>query len=86
MAEKLLKLHFPMIREEEELLSEIQENAKLKALYEEWNQEEQRIFLNFCCGNRGIKILYDSFFKEIMNGEYDKSRLEDSPVPFWERK
>ncbi|MBQ7840581.1 MAG: PD-(D/E)XK nuclease family transposase [Lachnospiraceae bacterium] len=72
-----LKVHFPMIREKEELLEEIRENKTLSAMYESWNQEAQENFLNFCCGNRGIKVMYDAFFKEVMNPEADRSRLED---------
>ncbi|MBQ7841721.1 MAG: PD-(D/E)XK nuclease family transposase [Lachnospiraceae bacterium] len=66
-----------MIREKEELLSEIQGNSRLRLMYEQWSQDEKENFVNFCCGNRGIRILYDSFFKEVMNAESDRTRLED---------
>lgn len=71
-----LKSHFPMIRDRHELLEEIHVNPNLLSLYNSWEYNRQQEFLNFCTGARGIKLLYDSFFKEVMNPEYDKSRLE----------
>ena len=72
-----LKNYFPMLREREELLSEIQGSPKLRAIYEEWKPETREKFLDFCTGVKGIKILYDSFFKEVMNPEYTPERLEE---------
>ncbi len=71
-----LKKYFPLIREREELLSEIKENQKLREIYEEWSTENRKEFLDFCTGVKGMKILYDSFFKEVMNAEYTPERLE----------
>ena len=39
--------------------------------------EYQEEFLDFCTGVKGVKILYDSFFKEIMNPEYTPGRLSE---------
>ena len=72
-----LKTYFPMLREREELLAEIRENPELSAIYDRWSRERREEFLNFCCGIQGIRVLYDSFFKETLNPEYDPSRLED---------
>lgn len=72
-----LKNYFPLIREREELLSEIKENPKLREIYEEWSSEKREEFLDFCTGIRGMKVLYDSFFKEVMNPEYTPERLEE---------
>ena len=71
-----LKNYFPLIREREELLSEIKGNPKLREIYEEWNTKNREEFLDFCTGVKGMKILYDSFFKEVMNVEYTPERLE----------
>lgn len=71
-----LKAHFPIIREREELLSTICSNIRLSTLYNSWSPARQDEFLNFCTGMKGIKILYDSFFKEVMNPEYTPERLE----------
>lgn len=71
-----LKEHFPLIREKGEIMREIKENPQLARLFEAWNRKERDEFLDFCTGVRGMKILYDSFFKEALNCEYDVSRLE----------
>ena len=47
MADKL-KNYFPMIREREEILSEIQEKEALHDLYEQMSLETKEEFLNFC--------------------------------------
>lgn len=72
-----LKQYFPMLWEKQELLWEIRNNPKLSSLFDSWKQEEQKDFLDFCTGVRGIKFLYDGFFKEIMNPEYTPERLDD---------
>ncbi len=76
MADKL-KNYFPLIREREELISEIEENPELRAVFEKWTSKNREEFLDFCTGVRGMKILYDSFFKEVMNPEYAPERLEE---------
>lgn len=45
--------------------------------YQGWTGEQKEEFLDFCSGNRGVKILYDSFFKEIMSPETAPERLEE---------
>lgn len=72
-----LKKYFPIIRSREEILHEIRGKEKLNKIYETWNLEQQEEFLNFCTGVRGVKLLYDSFFKEIMNPENVPERLEE---------
>ena len=71
-----LKKHFPMIRDREELLEIIYNNKGLKKTFYSWKEERQKEFLDFCTGVRGVKLLYDSFFKEVMNPEYAPERLE----------
>ena len=71
-----LKEHFPMIRDREELLEIIHRNKELKKTFYGWKEEKQKEFLDFCTGVRGVKPLYDSFFKEVMNPEYAPERLE----------
>ena len=72
-----LKNYFPMLRSREELLSEIQKDGRLREIYAQWNLEQQEEFLDFCTGARGVKLLYDSFFKEIMNPEYVPERMNE---------
>lgn len=75
--ESKLKQYFPMIRERDEILSEIRNRRELEEQFDRWNLEQQEEFLNFCTGVRGIKLLYDGFFKEIMNPEYKPERMDD---------
>ena len=72
-----LKQYFPMIHTKEEILHEIERNVKLTEEFYSWREEQREDFLDFCTGARGVKMLYDSFFKEIMNPETVPERLED---------
>ena len=72
-----LQHYFPMIRTEEELLNEINNNPKLVSLWNEWSGKHQEEFLHFCTGMCGVKILYDTFFKEIMDPYTVPERLND---------
>lgn len=72
-----LRGYFPMIREKEQVLTEIRKKDHLQRLFDSWPLKHQEEFLDFCTGTRGVKILYDSFFKEIMNPEYAPERLND---------
>ena len=76
MANKLTQ-YFPILRTREEIQEEIQANDALRAKFSEWTLEQQSEFLDFCSGERGVRILYDSFFKEIMNPEYAPERLNE---------
>ena len=73
--ENRLRNYFPLIRERKEVLKEIGESSGLQALFRSWTPERQEEFLDFCTGMKGVKILYDSFFKEIMSPEYTPGRL-----------
>jgi len=66
-----------MIREREDIKQEIRENSKLLERYREWDEEQQEEFLDYCTGVKGVKILYDAFFKEIMNPENTPERLNE---------
>ena len=62
-------------RKREEVLAEIQSSWKLNDLFISWNEEQKEAFLDICTGQRGVKILFDSFFKEVFNPEYNPQRL-----------
>ncbi len=66
-----------MIREREELLAEIAKNGTLREVFAGWEKEQQEEFLDICTGVRGLKFLYDGFFKEILNPEYVPERFND---------
>lgn len=76
MRNKLQQL-FPTIKSRKEIMEEIQGNDTLSAMFSEWTEEQQEEFLDFTTGVRGVKILYDSFFKEILNPETVPERLND---------
>ena len=76
MSNKLTQ-YFPTIRSREEVLHDINFNSQLTAIFYSWSESQQTEFLDFCTGVRGVKILYDAFFKEIMNPEYTPERLSD---------
>ena len=45
----LLKQHFPMIREREEVLEDIKKNPRLKEIFDGWKEEYQEaVFLLIC--------------------------------------
>ena len=73
----VLQQCFPEIRSREAVLREISENENLYLIWQNWNERQQKEFLDFCTGAKGIKILYDSFFKEIMDPETAPERLEE---------
>ncbi len=72
-----LKKYFPMIRTREEILDEISGNEILLEMYRKWDEKQRREFLDFCTGVKVVKILYDSFFKEIMDPDAAPERLEE---------
>ncbi len=74
MTTKLQQL-FPIIQSRGEVLQKIFASDRLKYIYDSWQIEQQEKFMNFCTGVCGVKMLYDGFFKEIMNPEYVPERL-----------
>ncbi|SFC89967.1 PD-(D/E)XK nuclease family transposase [Butyrivibrio sp. YAB3001] len=86
MKNNLLKKHFPVLRTENELLAEICSTPKLLTTFNSWNEEQQKEFLKICTGAKGVKMLYDAYFKEGLNPEYDPDRLSDMLSTFMKRK
>ena len=81
-----LKQYFPMIRTKEEIIREIEKDIRLTEEFYKWEEEQRTEFLEFCTGVKGVKMLYDSFFKEIMNPETVPERLEDFLSVLLQRK
>ncbi len=73
----ILKQYFPAIRTRKAVLEEISERSDLLARYQAWNPEQQERFLDYCTGQRGVKILYDAFFKAILDPETTPQRAEE---------
>ena len=66
-----------MLPTKKELFERIQSDKELALEYTSWKEKYQQEFLDFCTGEKGIKVLYDSFFKEVLHPEYAAGRLED---------
>lgn len=81
-----LSQFFPAVRAKEQILEEIKGKEKLFGTYGSWAPDQQEDFLNICSGNKGIKLLYDSFFKEVLNPEYDSARLSSMLSALLQRK
>ena len=62
-------------RKREEVLADIQSSWKLNNQFISWSEAQKAAFLDICTGQRGVKILFDSFFKEVFNPEYNPQRL-----------
>ncbi len=75
MSKNKLAKYFPMLKTREEIQNEINENPKLSAIFESWRKDQQDYFLDICTGVKGCKLLYDTYFKEIMNPETTPERL-----------
>ena len=78
--------YFPMIRTKKEILDEISKNINLYNTFYSWDSAQQDEFLNICSGTRGVKILYDTFFKEILNPDATPERLSDFLSTLMDRK
>ena len=72
-----LREYFPMIRSRKEVLDDIYNSKRLTGIFQSWTEDQQKEFLDFCTGCRGVKILYDGFFKAIMDPDAIPERLED---------
>ncbi len=75
MNKNKLQQFYPIVRTREEVLEEINKTPALLNIYTQWNKEWQEYFLDFVTGAKGIKMVYDSVFKEILNPETVPERL-----------
>ena len=64
-----LKQYFPLIPTRNEVLAKIQEDQNQNTVFQSWTPKAREEFLDFCTGVKGVKILYDGIFKELMNPE-----------------
>ena len=75
--ENALKKQFPIIRDREEVLFEIHNNPELRWTFYSWDEKNQKEFLDFCTGVKGVKLLYDRFFKAVFDPTITPERLEE---------
>lgn len=66
-----------MIRTEGEVLKELRENKQLWETFCGWEEKYQKEYLDICTGVKGVKLLYDTYFKAIMNPDTRPERLND---------
>lgn len=71
-----LSQYFPMIRTREQILLEIRSDPALNARFESFSDEGRKEFLDICTGEKGVKILYDSFFRTVMDPKLYPERLK----------
>lgn len=64
MKNKLQK-YFPMIRTKGAVLEELRGNKKLWDTFCGWKEKYQQEYLEICTGVKGVKLLYDTYFKAI---------------------
>ena len=81
-----LSSFFDSIQTKEQILEQISMNPTLQLQYNSWKPYQQEAFINMCTGNQGVKLLYDSYFKEIFNPEYDPERLSHLLTVLLEKK
>jgi len=70
-----LSQYFPVIRTRKAILDEISSNQSLSIIFSKWRKDQQEEFLNIISGSKGVKMLYDTFFKEILNPDASPERL-----------
>ena len=72
-----LQRYFPIIRTRKEILNELRDNDELWSQFESWEEENQEEYLDICTGVKGVKVLYDTFFKAVMNPDTRPERLNN---------
>ena len=67
--------YFPMFKTRHQVRADIEADKELEKRFLAMNADAQDRFLDICCGNPGIRILYDVYFKEIFDPDGDPERL-----------
>ena len=70
-----LKQYYPMLRTKEQVRESISKNYDVNRIFLNMSPENRDRFVDICSGNRGVRILYDAYFKEIFNPDIDPQRL-----------
>ena len=81
-----LKTYFPSLHNRADLIETILNSNTLSTTFNSWDSFTQKDFLDVCTGAKGPRILYDAFFKEVMNAEYAPERLESLLGTLLQRK
>ena len=66
-----------MIRTKGQVLEEIRNSPEMWKTFCGWEEKYQQEYLDICTGVKGVKLLYDTYFKVIMNPDTRPERLND---------
>ena len=66
-----------MIRTKGQVLEEIRNSPEMWKTFCGWEEKYQQEYLDICTGGKGVKLLYDTYFKVIMNPDTRPERLND---------
>ena len=72
-----LQMYFPMMRTKGEVLEEIRGSKEMWKTFCGWEEKYQQEYLDICTGVKGVKLLYDTYFKSVMNPDTRPERLND---------
>lgn len=72
-----LKDYFPAVWTAEEWEEQLQKNQEQQRVFEQWEPEEQKEFLDFCTGKEGLNVLQREFFRSVMNEDRLRSFLSE---------
>ena len=70
-----LRSAFPQYRELTEVLQEIAASPEMTGAFRSLTPSRRQEFLDFCCGNRGVRVLYDSYFKYVFDPDVEAAAL-----------
>ena len=70
-----LRSAFPRYRELAEVLQEITESREMTDAFMALAPSRRQEFLDFCCGNKGVRVLYDSYFKYVFDPDVQAEAL-----------
>ena len=70
-----LRSAFPQYRELAEVLQEIAASPEMTGTFRSLTPSRRQEFLDFCCGNRGVRVLYDSYFKYVFDPDVQAAAL-----------
>ena len=70
-----LRSAFPQYRELAEVLQEIAASPEMTGAFRSLTPSRRQEFLDFCCGNRGVRVLYDSYFKYVFDPDVQAAAL-----------
>lgn len=64
------------VRPREDVLSDLRQNTDLYSTFLRFDPSDQEKLLRFLCGEKSLEILYDPFFKNIMDPYTHRDRVE----------